>query len=238
MALVDRLRDAYPSLEKYLADNGLKMLQGYNSGDRSRPVPEELRGLPWLARVKLPPFHLDAPSLPMFQEEWLEHSRDREIFRGPLLLVAARLRGNRLVAAVCGDDVVYSLSYCGIPMGRTDPTLTHYLNGILNSSLAAYFVFLTATKWGIEKYEILENDYLRLPIPEMANPTRLRSNGCCRSRGGCGRGRARSLLMLKWHVSTKRYSTSTNWKVGSASSWRICSLSRLTTSEITRFREP
>ena len=172
MALINRLRDAPPSLEKYLADNGLRMFQGYIAGNRKRPAPTELHGLPCLAGVKLPPFQLDASSLPPFRETRLEHARDRDIYRGPLLLAACGLRGNRLVAAICRNDVVYSLSYCGVPMGRTDPMLSHYLTGILNSSLAAYFVFLTATKWGIEKYEILPNDFLRIPIPEMARADR------------------------------------------------------------------
>ena len=190
MALINRLRDALPSLEKYLADNGLRMFQGYIAGNRKRPVPTELHGLPCLAGVKLPPFQLDASSLPPFRETRLEHARDRDIYRGPLLLAACGLRGNRLVAAICRDDVVYSLSYCGVPMGRTDPMLTHYLNGILNSSFAAYFVFLTATKWGIEKYEVLPNDYLRIPIPEMARADRrsvdrlLKAEARLRSKGG------------------------------------------------------
>ena len=72
-----------------------------------------------------------------------------------------------MVAAVSVEDVVYSRSYYGVPMGQTDPLLAHYLNGVLNSSIATYLVFLTATLWGVDKYEILPNDYLRIPVPRM-----------------------------------------------------------------------
>ncbi|RUL86995.1 HsdM family class I SAM-dependent methyltransferase [Tautonia sociabilis] len=168
MALVERVAETHPSLVNYLRGFGLEMFQGYIPGDKSRPVPVELHGLPCLAKTKLIPFHLDASPLPEFRERRLQWPRDPHIYRGPLLLTACGLRGNRLVAAVCNDDVVYSLSYCGIPMGRTDPKLASYLNAVLNSSFAAYFVFLTATKWGIEKYEVLPNDFLRIPVPDMA----------------------------------------------------------------------
>jgi len=168
MGLVERLRVTYPSLGECLAGHGLEMFQGYISGDRSRPVPVTLQGLPCLAKIKLPPFHLDVSPLLPFREEWLERPREPDIYRGPLLLAACSLHANRLVAAACGDDVVYSMSYCGIPLGGTAPKLMYYLNGILNSSITTYFVFLTATKWGIEKYEILPNDYLRIPVPDMA----------------------------------------------------------------------
>jgi hypothetical protein len=168
MGLVERLRVTYPSLKECLTGHGLEMFQGYISGDKSRQVPVNLHGLPSLAKIKLPPFRLDVSPLRPFREERLQWPREPDIYRGPLILSACSLQGNRLVAAVCSEDVVYSMSYCGIPFGKTAPKLMYYLNGILNSSIVTYFVFLTATKWGIEKYEVLPNDYLRIPVPDIA----------------------------------------------------------------------
>jgi len=179
MALVKRLREVYPSLTQYLAAKDLEMSTGYKDGKRrmpdehkdgkrKRPVPVEFRGLPWLTGGKLPPFHLNASSLPLFQEEWLEHARSRDIYRGPLLLAGSGLNGNRVVASICANDVIYSRSFYGTPMGKVDLRLAYFLNGVLNSSLATYFVFLTATNWGVEKYEILLDDYLGIPVPDMA----------------------------------------------------------------------
>jgi SAM-dependent methyltransferase len=190
MALVERLRETYPSLKQYLAANGLEMSNGYKDGKRKKPVPVEFHGLPWLTGGRLLPFHLDVSALPPFLVESLERVRSRDIYRGPLLLAGSGLHGNRIVAAACDDDVVYSMSYCGIPMGKTDPDMTYYLNGILNSSVATYFVFLTATKWGIEKYEILANDYLCIPVPEMSKADQhvvdrlLKAEAKLRQRGG------------------------------------------------------
>lgn len=177
LALVDRLRDAFPTLGTYLSDHGLDMFQGYIEGkprnpdlrtrDRRRPVSAELLRLPCLTGGNLPPFEVDVSSLPRFEEERLEHARDPSIYRGPLLITGSGLRENRVVASVCREDVCYSRSYYGVPMGSNDPELARYLSAILNSSVASYLIFLTATHWGVEKYEILPNDYLRVPVPEI-----------------------------------------------------------------------
>jgi N-6 DNA Methylase len=179
LVLVDRLRDAYPSLAANLSSRGLDMFQGYIEGkprnpgqrthDRRRPVPTELRGLPCLTGGNLPPFDVDVSTLPKFEEERLEHARDPAIYRGPLLIAGSGLRENRVVASLCHQDVVYSRSYYGVPVGSVNLQLAHYLSGLLNSSLATYLVFLTATHWGVEKYELLPGDFLRIPVPEMGD---------------------------------------------------------------------
>jgi type I restriction-modification system DNA methylase subunit len=44
--------------------------------------------------------------------------------------------------------------------------LAHYLNGVINSSLISYFLFFTASSWGIERPEIKTQDLVRLPVPK------------------------------------------------------------------------
>ncbi len=166
MALIHRLTGDYHSLESLLAKHGMEMRQGYIPGNRAREVPSELRDLPCLTGGEMPPFEVAVDGLPEFEEEFLERPRDPDIYRGPLVLCASGLRGNRIVAAYCRDDVVYSLSQYGVSFAKGTRTLAPYINAILNSSLATYFIFLTATKWGLEKYEILQNDILRLPMPD------------------------------------------------------------------------
>jgi hypothetical protein len=170
IALIDRLNsDHEETLQNLLGRHGIEMHQGYIEGietNRTRKVPSELRGLPCLVGGEMPPFEVVTDDLPRFDATHLQWPRDPAIYRGPLVLCASGLHGNRIVAAYCRDDLVYSLSQFGVSFVKRSPTLAAYLNGILNSSLATYFIFLTATKWGLEKYEILPNDVLRLPIPD------------------------------------------------------------------------
>jgi SAM-dependent methyltransferase len=179
MALIDRLTSEYGTLRQLLAEHSLEMRQGYITGKRSKDTPSELHELPCLTGGGMTPFEVSVAGLPRFadtpevREHRIEHARDPDIYCGPVVLCASGLRGNRIVAAYCRADLVYSLSQYGVSFANGKRSLAPYINGILNSSLATYFTFLTATKWGIEKYEILENDILRLPIPtpERAKPS-------------------------------------------------------------------
>ena len=169
MALIDRLTSDYDTLKELLAKHGLEMHQGYTEAreeKRKKRVPSELHGLPCLTGGGMPPFEVGVGGLPDFEKELLENPRDPAIYRGPLLLCASGLRGSRIVATYCGEDVVYSVSQYGVSFTKGTRTLAPYINAILNSSLATYFIFLTATKWGLEKYEILQNDILRLRVPD------------------------------------------------------------------------
>ncbi len=174
MALVDRLIENCDALEAFLAEHEMEMHQGYIEGtvkNRTREVPPELHGLPCLTGGGMFPFEVTVDELPPFEADYLQWPRAAEVYRGPLVLAASALRGNRIVAAYCHNDMVYSLSQFGVSFAKGKRSLAPYLNAVLNSSLATYFVFLTATKWGLEKYEILENDVLRLPIPRLEQAT-------------------------------------------------------------------
>lgn len=163
--LVDRLVKEHDSLEELLAKHGVEMHQGYIEGNRERPVPPELHGLPCLTGGGMPPFEMAVEGLPDFSEKFLQWPRSPDIYRGPLLLCRSAMQGNRIVAAYCGKDVVYSRSQHGVSFAKGEDSLAFYLNGVLNSSLATYLTFLTSTHWGVEKQELLPNDALRLPVP-------------------------------------------------------------------------
>ncbi|MHC4399877.1 MAG: HsdM family class I SAM-dependent methyltransferase [Planctomycetota bacterium] len=167
MALVDRLTSDYATLEEVLAKHDMEMDQGYIVGNRAREVPAELHGLPCLTGGGMPPFEVTVDGLPEFEEERLEHPRDPDVYRGPLVLCASGLHGNRVIAALCREDLVYSRSQFGIPLRDGKLRFGCYLNAVLNSSLATYFAFLTATRWGVDKYAMEETDYLRIPVPAL-----------------------------------------------------------------------
>jgi len=66
-------------------------------------------------------------------------------------------------SAFSEGDVVYDSTYYGF--ASLPQHTAHYLNGVLNSLLASYFLFLTGSTWGIERREVQPIDLLRLPIP-------------------------------------------------------------------------
>ena len=75
----------------------------------------------------MPPFEVTVDDLPPFKAKYLQRPRDPAIYRGPLLLCARGLRGNRIVAALCRKDLVYSRSQFGIPLKNVDLKIAYYL---------------------------------------------------------------------------------------------------------------
>lgn len=69
-----------------------------------------------------------------------------------------------IYAAFSSQDIVYTESYSGISV--SEGRIANYTNGIINSSIASYFLFFTASTWGIERNKIGRQDLSRLPIPQ------------------------------------------------------------------------
>jgi hypothetical protein len=161
----------FPSLEQFLEKRDARPRQGFIRGDvekRTRPVPKEIRDWPCLETEGLTAFGMTAAGLPKLKDEAMQWPRDADIYRGPMFLFTLTLSEKGLSAAVCLDNLVYSQRYYGLPFA--DPQgleWADYLNGILNSTLATYFIFLTGSVWGVERDDVVWADFRRLPIPPL-----------------------------------------------------------------------
>jgi N-6 DNA Methylase len=163
LALIRRLRNSFLSLEQIIDENKLHAGQGFQkSGKIEAP---ELYGKKWLPSGQLSQYQINLDALAPFPKQGLHRPRNPKIYQGPLVITPRGLGKNRFIAAFSQKDVVYTELYFGISVAKHQEHLAHLLNAILNSSLATYFLFLTASVWGIERDEIKPEDLLRLPIP-------------------------------------------------------------------------
>lgn len=171
MALITRLRATFPPLRDLVKDpRWVKQRneewlggQGFR-GSGSHKAPK-LYGKKWLPSGEMQPYLIDPNLLEPFPEQGLDRPRDPRIYEGPLVVTTRGLGAEGFFSAFCASDVVYTEEYYGISVPRQQEYSAHYLNGILNSSLASYFLFLTASVWGVERDKVEPNDLLRLPLP-------------------------------------------------------------------------
>jgi hypothetical protein len=124
-----------------------------------------LRGMPFLQSGQLPVFELNPEHLETFGAQLLHRPRDKRIYRAPLIITPRGMKGPSFRAAFCASDVVYSEVYYGIAIPRSEKHSAHYLNAVLNSELATYFLFITGSSWGVERDEVKPEDLRRLPLP-------------------------------------------------------------------------
>ncbi|HYT36384.1 MAG TPA: N-6 DNA methylase [Ktedonobacteraceae bacterium] len=167
MALIEHLRNTFSSLGKLIHNNkynGWVAGQGFR-GSGSFEAPE-LYGKKWLPSGEMSPYFINLDTLETLSRQKLDRPRDPQIYKGPLVITTRGLSKAGFYSAFSQGDVVYTEEYYGIAIPQHQEYLAHYLNGVLNSSLATYFLFMTASVWGVERDKVEPNDLLRFPLPE------------------------------------------------------------------------
>ena len=122
----------------------------------------------FLASAKMLPFALDVSALPR-RDDHLSlrrgHSRP-EIYNAPLLIATRGLQDQQFYSAIASAPVIYTQLYMGFSADPEHSDTLHLLNAILNSKVATYFLFMTASSWGVERSTVEMADLYRLPVPD------------------------------------------------------------------------
>lgn len=163
MFLIQEIKNSFPKIEK-IAETLPKV--GFIVGNKKNDVPKELYKIKWLPAGKMQRYQIDKENFKTFEYERLESSRNPDVYKAPLVIVSEKVESTGVVAAFSRDNIVYSISYLGISLSKHPINFAHYLNGIINSLLASYFLFMTASTWGVERKKIMTQDLSRLPIPQ------------------------------------------------------------------------
>jgi hypothetical protein len=161
MYLIQKLEE-FPNIEQ-IAGNLPK--NGFKYGHHQK-APQELINKKCLASSKMPRYQINIDELEL-PPTTMESPRNSEIYKAPLVIISQSVDGNEAFAAFSEEDIVYTQRYSGISFAKNNVHLAHYLNGIINSSITSYFLFLTASSWGIERNEIKTQDLERLRVPEL-----------------------------------------------------------------------
>ncbi len=164
MILIKFLRENFMPLERLIKQEGWHTGRGFFSGSDGKEAPH-LYGKKWLPSGRLQKYKIDVGNLQLLSKQKLQRPRKAEIYKSPLVIATRGLKSSGFFAAFSQEDIVYVDTYIGISIPSYQVNIAHYLNGILNSSLTNYFLFLTASSWGIERDEIKSQDLERLPIP-------------------------------------------------------------------------
>jgi type I restriction-modification system DNA methylase subunit len=139
---------------------------GFFPGNEERETPKELLGKKWLPSGNMPRYEIDATELDILPYKKIDAPRDPKIYKAPLIIISEKVKYNSICAAFSEEDIVYTKSYSGIPFSKNLVHLAHYLNGVINSSIASYFIFMTSSSWGIERETIMTQDLVQLLVPK------------------------------------------------------------------------
>lgn len=164
MSLVRVLESRFPTIE-VVARNSIQ--QGFISGSRGRRVPEEFHKKKQLPSGKMTEYQIDTELLDLFEEQWTHRPLETGNYSAPLIIISQKLSSRGVFSAFSNEDIIYTQKYCGISFSRDQVALAHYINAIVNSPVTSYFMFLTASSWGVERDEVTPQDLSRIPIPDI-----------------------------------------------------------------------
>ena len=110
------------------------------------------------------PFHVSSSHEERIGREEFHRPGNRRVYQGPHVLIRGGVmtRGV-LAAAFLRDDAVFADGIIGVAGPSEDMDYLRVACAYINSSLARYYQFLTASQWGVERDVVLLTEHKSLP---------------------------------------------------------------------------
>ena len=169
--LVNELSERFPSLEDVCKFHGWKTGKGVAKGKQTEHRPD-LAKMRYVPPRAVKPFCVSSKQNERINHEWFERARDTELYLGPHVLIRTGVRaGGFLSAAFLSEDAVFESSIIGVAGPSKEKDDLKIVSAYINSSLARYYLFLTSSRWGVERDEILLTEYRDFPCAIPTNNT-------------------------------------------------------------------
>jgi hypothetical protein len=123
---------------------------------------EEIAGLSLIPTNAIKRYWLDRNKLEEIGKSYFYRKGDKRTYYAPHILIKRGPHKNRLCAVHVDFDCAFRDAVFGISAPGQELHLKA-LTAYLNSSFASYFMFLTASMWGVERDRVNKAELLRLP---------------------------------------------------------------------------
>ena len=160
---VRHLQETIPSLGDLAGSRGWVSGQGYQVGGGGRNDATAILGWPRLQPDAIGPLTVDAELRDVVTHRVMHRPRDPGIYKAPHIVVRKGF-SRAPVAAYVEFDAAFTDDLFGVAGPRRDADDLRVVAGVLNSSLARYWFFMTSSSWGVEREQILPNEIRSLPI--------------------------------------------------------------------------
>lgn len=164
LAFIDDLKRRFPTLEKVIEKRKWKTTLGVQGGKKE--YAPHLKKMRFVPTENIEHFFVSSGKDCSIQEDHFERKRKVELFRGPFVLIRRGITGKGVLkAAFLPDDALFKNSVYAISGPQKDADYLKFICACINSSLARYYHFLTASSWGVERSEISWEEHKEFPCP-------------------------------------------------------------------------
>ena len=176
LTLVDDLCERFPSLEKVAQSRRWQIRAGVIVNGSGVSHAPELGAMRYVPVNSVRPFHVSSTPEERIKSEVFHRPRNIGTYRGPHVLIRRGvMTGGVLASVFMRDDAVFTNGIFGIAGPSEDTGYLKIVCAYINSSLARYYQFLTASQWGVERDEVLLTEHKSLPCAIPVEDTGLSS---------------------------------------------------------------
>ena len=164
LTLIDDLCERFPTLDKVGELRGWLIREGVSVNGSSAHEAPELAAIRYVPVDAVEPFRVSSSQEDRIGREVFHRPGDRRVYRGPHVLIrGGAMAGGFLASAFLQDDAVFKNGIIGIAGPSEDSDYLKVACAYINSSLARYYQFLTASTWGVERDVVRLTEYKSLP---------------------------------------------------------------------------
>ncbi len=162
-ALINRLHD-FPSLELELKNqegNGWFMGVGLQTSDPSNKPDNSISKIPHIRAETIERFYSRKENTISINTKMFRRLGCKEAYYAPHILIKEGQSNKRFCASYLNYDCSFTSTVYGIH--SMDAKILKAITAYLNSSFSSYFLFLTASSWGVERERVKPNEICELP---------------------------------------------------------------------------
>ena len=169
--LVTRLQETFPSLDTVAHKNDWISGQGFQIKGGDRNDADEIVGMTLLPTTSIGPMHLISSPSETVTDFVMHRPRDPRLYLAPHVIMRKGFR-DYPVSTFLEFDAAFTDGLFALAGPAGDAQELRVISGLLNSSIARYWFFMTSSSWGVEREQIQLSEYLSLPIPPIRSDAR------------------------------------------------------------------
>ena len=164
LTLIDDLCERFPSLDEVGQRRGWLIREGVSVNGSSANRAPKLAAMRYVPVDAVEPFHISSSQEERINCEVFHRPGNSRVYKGPHILIRGGvMAGGFLASAFLPDDAVFKNGIIGIAGPPKDRDYLKIASAYVNSSLARYYQFLTASTWGVERDVVRLTEYKSLP---------------------------------------------------------------------------
>ena len=172
LEIIKSWRQGYASLGSLIKQRGWIAGTGYQAGGGRHEDSAHMIGMPIIGPGDVESLRVFvSKDAARFDLHSVHYRRNRDIYVGPRVLMRKGFdRFPRI--AYADEDAVFTDSLYAVVGSQAHTADLKAITGIMNSSVARYWLFMTSSSWGVEREQLFTHEYRSMPIPELAPQAR------------------------------------------------------------------